>query len=192
VRNSRLPLSILPLTPDLFPALVDLFGSTGPCQRCWCMYWRIGAGYKKNSPASNQSALRKIVRQGPPPGLLAFSDDLPVGWCQLTPRSDLPWLEHSWHLQSPDSAPVWCISCFYIRIGYRKKGVTSALIAGALKYAKRAHAFAVEAYPLDPSLSPSATSTGYVSTFLRAGFKIAAHHTPSRPILRYALSSKGV
>jgi GNAT superfamily N-acetyltransferase len=187
---ARLPLKILALTPDLFPSLVDLFGTTGPCQRCWCMYWRIGANYRRNSAAVNEAALRKIVRQGPPPGLLAFAGDLPVGWCQITPRSQLPWLEKSWHLHSHGDVPVWSISCFYIRKGYRKKGVTSALIAAVLKHAMRAGAPAVEAYPLDPTLSPSSTSTGYVSTFLRAGFKTVAHHSPSRPIMRYAFSLK--
>jgi GNAT superfamily N-acetyltransferase len=36
-----------------------------------------------------------------------------------------------------DEVPVWSLSCFYIRKGYRKKGVTSALIAAALKAARR-------------------------------------------------------
>ena len=33
-------LTIRPLTPDLWPALEDLFGETGACNGCWCMYWR--------------------------------------------------------------------------------------------------------------------------------------------------------
>lgn len=33
--------TIRPLTPDLWPALEDLFGKQGPVSRCWCMYWRI-------------------------------------------------------------------------------------------------------------------------------------------------------
>lgn len=190
IAKTTLPLKILPLTPNLFPALVDLFGSTGPCQRCWCMYFRVGAAYRKNPAASNKSAFHKIVKQGPAPGLLAFYNDLPFGWCQITPRSDLPYLNRISTLKSPDSKPVWCISCFYIRKGYRKKGITSALIAAAIQHAKRSGATAVEAYPLDGSLSPSATSTGYLSTFLRAGFKIVARHTPPRPILRYTFRSK--
>jgi GNAT superfamily N-acetyltransferase len=81
--------------------------------------------------------------------------------------------------------PVWSLSCFYIRKGYRKQGVTSALIAAALEAAKRAGAPALEAYPLDANLTPSASNTGYVSTFKRAGFKIVARHVPPRPIMRY-------
>ena len=68
---------------------------------------------------------------------------------------------------------MWALSCLYVRMGYRRRGVTTALIAAALKAAKRAHAPALEAYPLDASQTPSASGTGYASTFARAGFKTA-------------------
>jgi hypothetical protein len=79
-------LQIRPLTPDLWPALTDLFGENGACNGCWCMYWRIGNAYRKKPRSENKAAFRKVVKLGPPPGLMAFYDDLPVGWCQLTPR----------------------------------------------------------------------------------------------------------
>jgi GNAT superfamily N-acetyltransferase len=119
--------------------------------------------------------------------LLAFDGDVAVGWCQLTPRDELPWLDRAWRLERVDDVPVWSISCFYVRIGYRKQGVTSALIAAALKFAKRANAPALEAYPLDADKTPSASSTGFASTFERAGFKTVARHVPPRPMMRHDL-----
>jgi GNAT superfamily N-acetyltransferase len=116
--------------------------------------------------------------------LLAFDGDLAVGWCQLTPRQALPWLDRSWRLKRLDEAPVWSLSCFYIRKGYRKRGVNAALIAAAIESARHAGAPALEAYPLDASLTSSSSFTGYLSTFQRAGFKIVARHVPSRPIVR--------
>jgi GNAT superfamily N-acetyltransferase len=180
-------LTVRPLTPDLWPAFEDLFGKQGACSRCWCMYWRIGAAYRQRPAEKNKAAFRKIVKHGPPPGLLAFDGDQAVGWCQLTPRDEVPWLDREWRLRRVDSAPVWSLSCFYIRKGYRKQGVTSALIAAALKAARRAKAPALEAYPLDADLTPSTSSTGYVSTFERAGFKTVVRHVPPRPIMRYEL-----
>jgi GNAT superfamily N-acetyltransferase len=117
--------------------------------------------------------------------LLAFDGDLAVGWCQLTPRDALPWLDQTWRLKRVDDVPVWSLSCLYVRKGYRKRGVTSALIAAALDVAKRAGAPALEAYPLDADLTPSASGTGYVSTFKRAGFKVVARCVAPRPIMRY-------
>jgi GNAT superfamily N-acetyltransferase len=183
-------LDIRPLTADLWPALEDLFGGNGACNGCWCMYWRIGAAYRKRPRGQNKSAFRKIVENGTPPGLLAFDGDLAVGWCQLTPRSELPWLDRQWRLKRVDAVPVWALSCFYVRIGYRRRGVTSALIAAALKAAKRAKAPQLEAYPLDADKTPSASGTGYATTFARAGFKTVACHAPPRPIMRHDLSAK--
>lgn len=177
--------TIQPLTPDLFPALEDLFGTQGAVSRCWCMYWRLGDSYRKRQPEINHEAFREVVTQGPPPGLLALDVDLAVGWCQLTPRQALPWLRRAWRLKPVDDLPVWSLSCFYIRKGYRKRGVTAALIAAAIETARRAGAPALEAYPLDAKLTPSTSFTGYLSTFQRAGFRIVARHVPSRPIVRY-------
>ena len=182
-------LKIHPLTPELWPAFTNLFGEKGACSGCWCMYWRIGRAYRRQSGVKNKAAFHQVVRRGPPPGLLAFQGDLAVGWCQLTPRDALPWLDRTWRLQRVDDVPVWSISCFYIRKGYRKKGITSALIAAAVKKARNAGAPAVESYPLDANLTPSASGTGYASTFARAGFKTIARHTPPRPIMRLDLKA---
>jgi GNAT superfamily N-acetyltransferase len=182
-------LKIQSLTPNLWPALEDLFGDNGACNGCWCMYWRIGKAYGKRPRAKNKRAFHEIVKKGPPPGLLAFDGDLAVGWCQLTPRDVLPWLDRAWRLRRVDDVPVWSISCFYIRKGYRRQGVTAALIAAALKTAKSADAPAVEAYPLDATLTNSSSWTGHASTFARAGFRIVARHTPPRPIMRRDLTA---
>ncbi len=185
--ESDLPLTTHPLTPDLWPAFEDLFGNKGACNGCWCMYWRIGAAYRQQPREQNKTAFHEIVKRGPPPGLLAFHGELAVGWAQLTPRADLPHLDHAWRLRRVDELPVWSLSCFYVRIGYRKQGVTSALIAAALKAARRAQAPALEAYPLDADKTPSASSTGYATTFTRAEFKIVVSHVPPRPIMRHDL-----
>ena len=91
-------LTIKPLTADRWPALEDLFGPLGACSGCWCMYWRIGAGYKRKPREDNRRAFRAVVRRGPPPGLLAFDGDVAVGWCQVTPRAALPLIDRTWRL----------------------------------------------------------------------------------------------
>jgi GNAT superfamily N-acetyltransferase len=116
------------------------------------MYWRIGNDYRKRPPDANKTAFCELVKSGPPPGLLAFDGDLVVGWCQLTPRADLPWLDRTWRLKRVDDVPVWSLSCFYVRKGYRKRGVTSALIAAALM--QKARWSPQSGHPLDADLTP--------------------------------------
>jgi GNAT superfamily N-acetyltransferase len=156
------------------------------------MYWRIGSEYHKRARQKNRSAFRRIVKNGPPPGLLAFDGERAVGWCQLTPRDDLPWLSRTRVLERVDHLTVWSISCFYVRRGYRRQGIMWALIAVALKAAKCAKAPALEAYPVDTVRQGSTWNvfTGTASTFKRAGFKTVALRRPSRPIMRHDL--KGI
>jgi GNAT superfamily N-acetyltransferase len=182
-------LAVRPLTPEAWPALEDLFGRGGASNGCWCMYWVLGPAYRKRS--ENKADLRALSERGSPPGLLAFDGDLAVGWCRLTPRADQPWLEHARFLAPVDDVPVWSLSCFYVRRGYRRRGVAEALIAAALQAAKRANAPSVEAYPIDTA-APKATTnifTGTASMFERAGFTVVARRSPARPIMRHDLRS---
>jgi GNAT superfamily N-acetyltransferase len=57
----------------------------------------------------------------------------------------LAWLNRTWRLKPVGDVPVWSVSCFYIRKGYRRQGITSALIAAAVQEAKKAGAPALEA-----------------------------------------------
>jgi hypothetical protein len=154
------------------------------------MYWRIGAAYRSRSAAANRRDFHEVIARGPAPGLIAFEGDLAVGWCQLSPRASLPWINRNWRVRSIDESPVWALSCLYVRIGYRRRGVTTRLIEAAKVVAGKAGAPALEAYPLDASKSPSATGTGYLSTFTRAGFRVVARHSPERPIVRFQLDHK--
>lgn len=176
------------LTPQNWPAFEDLFGIKGADGGCWCMYWRIGQDYRRRPAAENKADFRQLVEKGPPPGLLAMQGEQAVGWCQVTPRNDLPWLDQSWRLRRADSLPVWAISCFYIRIGFRRQGVSTALIDAAVDFARKGGAPALEAYPLDGTLSPSSTHTGYAATFAQHGFKEIARHFAPRPIMRYTFA----
>jgi GNAT superfamily N-acetyltransferase len=178
---------VVPLTPDLWPAFEDLLSQGGPCSRCWCMYWRIGPGYHKRKPDTNRSAFQALVLSGPPPGLVALSGNVSLGWCQLTPRDALPWLDRVGKLRRVDNEPVWSVSCFYVRKGHRKKGLSRRLLEAAIETARRNRVRLLEAYPLDARLTQTSSYTGYVSTFLRSGFKVVARHAPTQPIMRLAL-----
>lgn len=184
-------LTIRPLTPDLWPQFEELFGPTGACAGCWCMYWRIGSAYTKRAREENRRAFRAVVKKGPPPGLVAFDGDTMVGWCQLTPRAALPRLDRARFTQAVDDLPVWSISCFFVKKGFRGKGVMSALIAEAVKFARAQGAPALEAYPWDTSQKRGSSTvyTGLAPSFARNGFKTVARPAPHRPTMRKVFSS---
>jgi GNAT superfamily N-acetyltransferase len=181
-------LTIRALTPELWPALEELFGAGGGSNSCWCQYWRVGPGYRERRK-ENKAALQEVVKRGPPPGLLAFDGDVPVGWCGLTPRRALRWLDENPRLALDDGTEPWVLSCFYVRRSYRERGVMSALVAAAIRAAKRAKAPALEAYPVDTA-APGSTQnlfTGVASTLRREGFTTVGQGGYGRLIMRHDL-----
>jgi len=181
--------SIKPLTPELWPQFETVMGRSG-CGGCWCMYWRISrADFGQRNGAKNKARFKRLVEQGPPPGLLAFVNGEPAGWVQICPRAALPTLNNSRLLKPVDDAPAWSISCFFIRGRFRGQGLTEALLEAATRYAKQRGARVVEAYPwaTTEKKAPVAIYTGIASTFERAGFKMVAARAPHRPIMRKAV-----
>ena len=180
-------LTIHPVTPALAADLSDLMDDVAPARRCSCMYWRIGSGYRKRQPEDNREDLLSVIEEGPPPGLLAFDGDDALGWCQVTPKLDLPALEASQFGAAsddlPDHGPVWSISCIVIRTGHRRRGIATALIEAAIEFSRQKGAVVLEAYPLDAATSSSGSFTGYASTFERLGFVTIAMASPSRPVM---------
>jgi len=100
-------------------------------------------------------------------------------------------LANSRVLKPVDSRSVWSVSCFYVTRGYRRTGLSVALLKAAVDYAKENGARIVEGYPQDArkNLPDAFAWTGLVPTFCQAEFKEAARRSPSRPIMRRDLST---
>ena len=180
-------MKILPLTANRWPDLAKLFGKRGACGGCWCMYFRLPqAQWISGKGAGNRKALRQLVKSGETPGLLAYVEGEPAGWCALSPREHYPRLASSRNYQPLDARPVWSITCFFVARPFRRQGVTLALTKAAVAFAARHGAEIVEAYPSEPKKGYSDVFyyRGLISTFRRAGFKEAARRTPSSPMMR--------
>jgi len=72
---------------------------------------------------------------------------------------------------------VWSLWCIRVRPGYRKQGISHALIEGAVAHAKRQGAPAIEGYPVDnqgEKVNPTMAYVGTRRLFEDAGFERAA------------------
>lgn len=181
-------LEFVPLTPERWPAFEELFGPRGACGGCWCMTPRLTRGeYERNKGAGNKRLMRKLVRQGRVPGILALHDGRPAGWCSLEPRERIPSLGRSRILKPVDEQEVWSIVCLFIDREYRRQGLSVRLIREAVQHARNLGARIVEAYPVEPKTDPMPdvfAYTGIASAYLQAGFREVARRSPTRPILR--------
>jgi GNAT superfamily N-acetyltransferase len=183
-------LVVKPLTSERWRDLEKLFGPRGACAGCWCMWWRVSrSAWKAAKGEGNRRAFRRLVRSGTVPGLLAYDAGEPVGWIAVEAREAYPRLESSRSLARVDDRPVWSITCFFVDRSHRGRGVSRALVEAALRYARKAGARMVEAYPVDHARPAAAAFryTGVPSTFEAQGFREVARRTATRPILRKAL-----
>lgn len=186
---------VAPLTPGLAPDFEALMGPNGASAGCWCMLWRLRArDWTAGKGAGNRDAMRARIAAGPPPGLIAFAGAGPVGWVSVAPRAEFPRLAGSRVLAPVDEVPVWSVTCFFVKAGWRARGVATALLAGAVDFARAAGAGVLEGYPVDPGGARYANGfawTGLLRLFAAAGFREVARRSPARPIMRLDLREGG-
>src|SRR5262245_33259563 len=173
-------LTVLPLTPERWPDLESIFAGRGcsVARSCWCMaYRRSGAPAPRpgmTRAAVNRAALKALVDEGRPPGLVGYRGDVPVGWISLGPREEFAKLARSPVMKPVDARPVWSIVCFVVPAEHRGRGVARALLRGAIGYAKQQGARLVESYPVDKRgrSADDAMWFGAKSMYDRAGFTV--------------------
>jgi len=180
-----------PLVPERWLDLEKLFGKHGAVGGCWCMWWKqTRAEFSRLHGEPNRLAFKAIVDSGAVPGLLAYSDSQPVGWCAIEPRESYPSLDRSRTLARVDDAHVWSITCFYINRHFRHRGLMRGLLTAAVDWADRQGAEIVEAYPVDSQvrLSNAAVYTGVAPIFCEVGFIEVLRRSKTRPIMRKSVS----
>ena len=184
-------LQIHPLTRDRWDDLATLFDRPGDPKGCWCMFYRVrGRDFERLWGAGAKAAFREVVEEGPPPGLLAYRDGEPVGWCAVAPRDAYRRILNSRVLKPvEEDSGVWSIVCFYVVRGERRGGLAAALLEAAVDFAAAHGATAVEGYPRDTAGSARHANemfVGSMSMFAEAGFTEAGRRSPTRPIMRRA------
>ncbi|TGB16012.1 GNAT family N-acetyltransferase [Streptomyces sp. MZ04] len=143
------------MTIDVRPASVfeDVRSVIGPkspqANVCWCLSHRIPSKLNNELRGPDRGEyVAGLCRADPPPGVLAYDGDQPVGWAAVAPRSETAFA-HSRKIPHVDDLPVWSLWCIRVRPGHRKQGISHALIAGAVEFARERGARAGFAHAAD-------------------------------------------
>jgi GNAT superfamily N-acetyltransferase len=171
--SDRPEIRIVPASEERWDDVVTMLG--GELDKgCWCQAWRGRDEIAKKSGETRPETLRRQLNDEPPPGFLAYIGEEVVGWAGVSVRGRTPRLDSSRTIPQVDDRPVWAIGCFLIRVGHRRKGVASALLARVVEAAREAGAPGVEAYPIDPAgrrANANFAFVGLASMFDQAGFR---------------------
>lgn len=136
---------------------------------------------------ANKAALRGLVDSGHTPGLIAYRDGEPVGWCSVAPRAEYRSLARSTVAKPVDDLPVWSLVCFYVVPGSRRSGIARQLVRASCDHVARHGGEIIEAYPVDDTMGPVSSDAayhGWVSLLRDEGFREVTRRTPRRPVMR--------
>lgn len=177
-----------------------VFGTRGDPATCWCQFFkRPGGDWNADVDGCRTDLAHQVAESDPPPGVIAYLGDEAVGWCAVEPRTNYSRLLASRVVEGSDEplddASVWAVTCFVVRVGYRRRGVGAALLAGARDQAARLGARVIEGYPMDVAeiagsgrrVSSADLYHGTLSQFLAAGFEVVSRPSPRRAVVHIAV-----
>ncbi len=180
-----------PVTPSRWSDMEELFGERGACSGCWCMWWRLARSeFNRRTGSQRKQMLKRLVENDTVPGILAYFDGQPIGWCSIAPREQYKALEQSRTLRRIDNQPVWSVVCFFMAKPFRRKGLMRRLLRAATEYAASHGARIVEGYPVnarDVTLAGSEGFTGLIPAFRDVGFEEVARPSERVSIMRFSI-----
>jgi GNAT superfamily N-acetyltransferase len=150
------PLS--PRTWEAFAALAERHN--GVWGGCWCTHFHCYPHPPELAELGAREFKRQRVEQDRAHAALVFDGDEAVAWAEYGPVSELPNIHHrkEWE-QSVERVPDFRITCLFVDRRYRRRGMASVAVRGAMELIAEAGGGLVESYPHDlvPGKKTSAT-----------------------------------
>ncbi len=191
-------LRVVPANEASWEDLAAVFGNRGSGSRCFCQRYKLAPGERfAGFPAEERAwRLRQQSDCGfadaeQTSGLVAYAGAVAVGWCAVEPRpaygslvrhSRVAWLDRD---EDRADESVWAVTCVFTRAGHRRRGVSRALVAAVVPFARERGARSLEGYPITTTdVIEEELLVGTLSTFEAAGFRVVAHPTPRRVVAR--------
>ena len=193
-------LAIVPANQASWADLQAIFGVADYPGRCYCQHFKTKVWPWSLSDDEWRRRLREQTNCDDPSaesttGLVAYLgvEREPVGWVAVEPRTEyprLPKVRTVWSGRQEDKADdsVWAVTCLVTRKGYRKRGLTYALAAATVGYARERGARALEAYPMitlpGKEITWGELHVGSRQVFAEAGFTEVHRPSPRRVVMR--------
>lgn len=192
-------LTVVPANEASWDDLRTIFGTRGEPGACQCQYFKLSNEQWRATPVAERAEdLRKQTGCDHPQseattGLVGYLDREPVGWCAVEPRTAYPRLANArvpWSGRDEDKSDdsVWAVTCFVVRKGFRRRGVSYELACASVGYARDRGARALEAYPIvtEPGKEYiwGELYVGAHSVFAEAGFTEVSRPTARRAVMR--------
>ena len=180
----------VPMSPEYWNFLRELFAGSKECSECWCMNHRSAPDACPTGPAA-KAALQKAIGDGSAKGVLAFVGEKPVGWCAVDSSAGM--IGHDYVAAgSARDGGQWMIHCLFVAGAHRGQGVSRALIEGAIHLAREHGAQELLAFPIPEEnknkFPPEVGEfSGRMSTFEKVGFRAGEKFSDFYQVMRLSL-----
>ena len=173
-------ITIKPLSSDILDDWLYFFEEIGFADNpdwsgCYCRFYHFAGSIKeweKLTKEENRKASTDLIRSGEMHGFLAYSDDKPVGWCNINSREKFA--KTFYEDNSPDSQEkkIAGIVCYLIAHTNRRQGIARKLLRYAISHYKDKKYDIIESYPRIGDLSDAYSYRGPISLYKSEGFII--------------------
>ena len=139
------------LSPETWEAFADLAERhNGVWGGCWCTYFHLYPDPPERRELGNREFKHQLVLSGRTHAALVLDGDEAVAWAQYGPVQELANIHHRKEWEAGVVVvPDFRITCLFVDRRYRRKGVATVAVRGALALIAAAGGGLVEAYPHD-------------------------------------------
>lgn len=191
------PTTIRPLTEEtwpLFEALVERHG--GIFGGCWCTWFHPDSDEREPGYEGNRKFKRKLVADGVAHAALLVREgddgEEAVAWAEYGTPAQLPNLHHRKQYLADleaegEDEPDYRVTCIFVDRRFRRHGLVTVALDGALDLIARAGGGVVEGYPHVPrekKVSSSFLYNGTQAVYERAGFEFVRSKGKFNTVMR--------
>jgi GNAT superfamily N-acetyltransferase len=191
-------ISVVPANQASWDDLQTIFGTRGSGSRCYCQRYKLQRRESFGSFPAEERAFRLReqtdcghAESDTTSGLVAYDGGEPVGWCAVEPRPAYDGMVRNqrvpWEGRDEDKTDddVWAVTCFFVRSGHRRQGISRMLTSAAVEHARSRGARAVEGYRINTTkVIDEELHVGTVSVFADGGFVEVGRPTLRRVVMR--------
>jgi ribosomal protein S18 acetylase RimI-like enzyme len=170
-------ITIKPLSPYLLEGYLTFFDNMVFTENpgwsaCYCFSFHFTGTKDQWNKENNRASVIQYIQENKIKGYLAYSDDIPVGWCNANDRKNFESLSKYYKLTGNSGDKVCSIVCFTVNPEYRRRGIAQKLLEQiCTDYTDLDYDY-LEAYPGKGTLSCEQHYKGPLELYRQNGFRI--------------------
>ena len=170
-------ITIKPLTPELIKDYLFFFDNmvfteNPDWSACYCFSFHFTGTNDQWNREDNRASVINYINENRMTGYLAYSDNRPVGWCNVNNRLNYERLLKYYDLIDNPNDKVCSIVCFVISPELRRKGIARKLLEQVCTdYSSQDYDY-IEAYPGKGKLSCEHHYKGPLELYEKFNFEI--------------------